>query len=325
MFYEKVKDHFAFTYGIADSGNAIGMIVIPIFAEFLLEVYSWRGTILILGGLLLHNTVFVLFMDGHRNEEDAEEIGYSVVEEDRNEAIDATSEHVVIDHLELTKSDSENNLIDKAPSNPPNAFGTCVGKCFRYFSDTFKFSILLEMKWTWLIMFYQLITGMVNTTWVVFLVPHGAAKGFPLPKAVLLAVFGGLGNVVGRVSQGIVVDRGWMTSFDLTILLTAVNAVVFLLDPWIHLFWLLGIAAFLGGLTIGARTTLTTVLMRDLFPTVFSALYGLTCLFYSVGEPLGGLLAGKITSSCPVHPPPPKKKGEGKITNLSCTSFKGPL
>jgi len=44
----------ALATGIAVSGSGIGMIVLAPFVEWLLEVYGWRGTLLIEAGLLLN-------------------------------------------------------------------------------------------------------------------------------------------------------------------------------------------------------------------------------------------------------------------------------
>ena len=45
---------FVFISGIAVAGSGIGGFVFPPLVEFLIATYSWRGTLLILGGVMLN-------------------------------------------------------------------------------------------------------------------------------------------------------------------------------------------------------------------------------------------------------------------------------
>ena len=52
MFYFEKRRGLA--TGLAVTGSGIGAFVYPVFLEFLLSTYSWRGTMFLLGGLSLH-------------------------------------------------------------------------------------------------------------------------------------------------------------------------------------------------------------------------------------------------------------------------------
>ena len=161
-------------------------------------------------------------------------------------------------------------------------------------SKVFGFQLVTDKPVVFLLYIYYLTSGMITIAWVVFLIPHGVSKGYPLSKAVFFASFGGIGNVIGRIGQGPIIHKRWLTSLDLTIILGVANAAVFLIDPLVHSFDILALNAFIGGLTLGARTTLYVVIIKQYFRSdQFSTLLGISCFFSSLGEPLGGLLSGK--------------------------------
>ena len=147
-----------------------------------------------------------------------------------------------------------------------------------------------------LLYLYDLGNGAITTAWVVFLIPHGVSKGFPLSRAVFLALFGGIGNVIGRIAQGPIIHKRWLTSIDLTVILGTINAIALLVDPLVNHFTpILAVNAFIGGFSLGARTTLFVVIVKQFFRSdQFPTALGSSRFFYSLGEPLGGLLAGKM-------------------------------
>ena len=71
----------------------------------------------------------------------------------------------------------------------------------------------------------------VQVGWMVFLVPHALDRGFPLDRAVFLSTVGGVGNLIGRIFQGPIVDRKLLTGVQLSIVLSIINASLFLVDP----------------------------------------------------------------------------------------------
>nr|XP_054759838.1 monocarboxylate transporter 1-like [Lytechinus pictus] len=289
LFYKNVRRNFSITFGIADTGNAIGMMTVPILTEFFLETYGWNGTILLLGGLLFQNSIFLLLMRERPLEPHDDDDDNSEMQETR---VDSEAEDDVFDEDDDLLQRSLDGGRPHATTSSPS-----IWRCCYCIYSYFGLSLFFECRYTIVVMLLMVFLGMINASWLVFLIPHGVSRGFRLSRAVFLATCGGFGNVLGRVVQGPIIDREWMTSLDLTIIFTAINAVVFLVDPLVFNFVLLCIAAFVGGITIGARTTLTVVIAKEFFPPdTFSTVYGLQCLFYSVGEPLGGILAGWLAN-----------------------------
>ncbi|XP_054759725.2 uncharacterized protein LOC129265817 [Lytechinus pictus] len=54
---------FAVFYGIGKSGYAIGVALVPPIADYLMRIYGWRGSLMIIGGIVAHLIPFVLMVD----------------------------------------------------------------------------------------------------------------------------------------------------------------------------------------------------------------------------------------------------------------------
>ncbi|XP_071479823.1 monocarboxylate transporter 13-like [Diadema antillarum] len=294
LFNQRVSEAFAFLFGLSETGNSVGMMILPLLTEFFREVYGWRGAILLLGGISMQIAGLL-------------EIATMV-----------TRDSLVSDDPQADSVDSESGSgADKAVEGN-NSGGSVSGdehqqkqastsldhgpceSCYKYGHRLWTFldlSVVIDEPFLIPYILYSILSGIVNVAWLIFLIPHGQARGFPLSKAVYLASFGGIGNMLGRILQGPIVDMGWLSSVDLIVICVCVNSIVFFLDPLLQAFWLLGGAAFLGGLTIGARITLDFIVLKQFAPpSRFYAAYGLTCLCYGIGESLGGILAGWIAN-----------------------------
>ncbi|XP_063956035.1 monocarboxylate transporter 4-like [Lytechinus pictus] len=62
------SEDFALFLGITDTGSPMGMILLPILAEFLKETYGWRGCMLLLGGIFLYAPASLLVMAGRKED-----------------------------------------------------------------------------------------------------------------------------------------------------------------------------------------------------------------------------------------------------------------
>ena len=390
-------------FGLAESGNAIGMACLPILTEYFREVYGWRGTILLLAGITAHLSICISLLKepskrhercaSHRiaklqdKEEQNEEQPllpnhqpvtapqresecafsgfdslvaelHSVDDVRRHSILPATDSQrpkqaatkypeelsdvcsggktlltenctprrrsEVRDTIALVEPMNASSSIDVSPtsenetnhegSNHPNkskisqrqsrpyvlcsTFKHYGLKLLYFLANVLGIHLVIDKPAIVLLYLYDLGNGAITTAWVVFLIPHGVSKGFPLSRAVFLASFGGIGNVIGRIAQGPIIHKRWLTSIDLTVILGTINAIVFLVDPLVNRFTILAVNAFIGGLTLGARTTLFVVIVRQFFRSdQFPTALGSSRFFYSLGEPLGGLLAGKTSNS----------------------------
>ncbi|XP_046554570.1 monocarboxylate transporter 12-like [Haliotis rubra] len=59
LYYHK---HTSLATGVATAGSGLGMTVFPIIVGYLIEVYTWRGSLIIVAGLMLNLFVFGLLL-----------------------------------------------------------------------------------------------------------------------------------------------------------------------------------------------------------------------------------------------------------------------
>nr|XP_054760056.1 uncharacterized protein LOC129266240 [Lytechinus pictus] len=56
-------DDFGIFYGIGKSGYAFGMALVPLLADYLRDIYGWRGSLMIIGGIMVHLIPLTLIVD----------------------------------------------------------------------------------------------------------------------------------------------------------------------------------------------------------------------------------------------------------------------
>ncbi|XP_041466042.1 monocarboxylate transporter 5-like [Lytechinus variegatus] len=56
-------DAFGVFYGIGKSGYAFGMALVPLLADYLMGIYGWRGSLLIIGGIMANLIPLALMVD----------------------------------------------------------------------------------------------------------------------------------------------------------------------------------------------------------------------------------------------------------------------
>ena len=83
-----VPSYFEKYYNVAVNvycfGTALGIIIAPLITQFLLDIYGWRGTILLLCGLHLHSTPLGALLDNNQQSEQATEKSPLLSSDDRN-------------------------------------------------------------------------------------------------------------------------------------------------------------------------------------------------------------------------------------------------
>ncbi|XP_071493292.1 monocarboxylate transporter 5-like [Diadema antillarum] len=167
----------------------------------------------------------------------------------------------------------------------------------RWLWSSLDFSLCRDEPYMNFIFLITFLFGMISTAWFVFLVPHTVAKDIDLSRAVLLSLFAGSGDTIGRFGQGPLVHRGYVTSIGLFMISAFLNGVVLFVDPFLSTFEMLAAAAFVNGIFFGMQTVLTTVMLKDnVHHARFPTAYGLSSLAYGCSEPVGCFTTGYIAS-----------------------------
>ncbi|XP_041465983.1 uncharacterized protein LOC121416555 [Lytechinus variegatus] len=110
-------DAFGILYGIGKSGYAFGMALVPLLADYLMSIYGWRGSLMIIGGIMAHLIPLTLMADFTEItvQEEGNEISYSDGRKTDNH-FDTTDIHVEPNCDEsLVRSQSASNCSDPSP------------------------------------------------------------------------------------------------------------------------------------------------------------------------------------------------------------------
>ncbi|XP_011680324.1 monocarboxylate transporter 14-like [Strongylocentrotus purpuratus] len=319
-----VVRYFPANYFIAASimlsGGGVGMMVLPLLTEFLIEVYGWRGALLLIGGLNLQTMVAGALLRpcptdrthestpltsnqsiNHgptysrlASDNDGDENTLSPA--DSRQKYDPTSKNSPTRKEDLpgTSSSSyhsEELLEDQAPwgvwKNIKHGFIQMVHILdFRIFCDYPMFSLTLVAIF---------LHGITYTGWIVFLVPNAIAKGYSPYTAVSLAAIGGASNVVGRLSIGFFLQmtERCLTPTDAFAGALMISAIAFFMNPVANMFAVIAIAAVINGISNGSKTVLVTLVSRSsVSPERFPTALSFAMFVRGFSEPLGGLITG---------------------------------
>uniref|UniRef100_A0A3Q0RUU7 Solute carrier family 16 member 12 n=1 Tax=Amphilophus citrinellus TaxID=61819 RepID=A0A3Q0RUU7_AMPCI len=247
----------ALAYGIALSGSGIGTFLLAPAVQLLIEYYSWRGALLILGAFVSNLCVCGALMRP----------------------------------LEPRGEDSELNEARQSDNKPlVNASSRGQCSCFKS-REEFGFLLIpsfLILSISFLFMAYGCSPP------VVYLVPYALSLGVqPQHAAFLVSVFGVCG-IVGNITFGWVTDRGRFRVLSYTVAM-AMEGLCCMFMPFLHSFTLLVPFSVLYGYFDGAYVALIPVVTSDIVGSTYltSALgvvYFLHAIPYLLSPPIGGWL-----------------------------------
>nr|XP_054760502.1 monocarboxylate transporter 7-like [Lytechinus pictus] len=294
-------DKFELVSSIIMTAGGLGMMLIPVIAEQLNRIYGWRQAMLLLGAFSLHNIP----------------IGALVKEEGRGNVSQPLLESTSISNRE-NNPDEENHLreLSKAEADiqstessdvKPNSKTIVTEKETDGVKSTLQESVwhslkaltcfdIVEKKPDVLsVIFAMFMLGMSYSGWVIFIVPNGIAKGYPLENSIFLATVGGAANVFGRFIVGFVSKWQLFSNNKLFVMLCFVSFVAYTMNISATRFWDLCILAVLNGSTLGAMTGMITLLSRDTAPDGDGDVEGVISLLLMAvggGLPVGGFTVG---------------------------------
>ena len=151
--------YFDISQSIARFGMAVGVMILPLLTQFLLFIYGWRGSLLILGGLNVHITVSGALL---------------------RQTTQSKCE---------TRDKYDNEDINNKLSNRNESSIEQLSRVFDlHLFKNFDFISLLLI---------DTACGYYYTGWLIYLVPHAEDLGFSPYAATALATVGGFGNLVG--------------------------------------------------------------------------------------------------------------------------------
>ena len=160
--------YYEVALGISSMGISFGVIVMPLVTQFLLDLYGWRVTILLISALNLHLVVSGALLRP-----------ITPLNEEQDD----------------TKNCGDSQSIMPSAHNKKGAIQKIV-----YYFDLDLFNNINFISY----MVYSTFTGYCFTGWLIYLVPHALEIGFSSTASSALATCGGIGNLVANILYPII-------------------------------------------------------------------------------------------------------------------------
>uniref|UniRef100_A0A096LWC8 Solute carrier family 16 member 12 n=1 Tax=Poecilia formosa TaxID=48698 RepID=A0A096LWC8_POEFO len=263
----------ALAYGIALSGSGIGTFVLAPAVQLLIEHYSWRGALLVLGGFVSNLCVCGAVMRP-LEQKPAE----SQIQPDGNK-----------------QRGPQRNDFNEATPTEPLASSQLLSR-----GQSFFFKVKEEFGFLWIPRFLVLSVSFVFLAFgcsvpVVYLVPYALSVGVEHQHTAFLMSIFGVSGIVGNITFGWITDRTCLKRHRLLSYLVAISmeglCCVFL--PLLRSFPLLVPFSILYGYFDGAYVALIPVVTSDTvgsthLASALGVVYFLHAIPYLVSPPIGG-------------------------------------
>ncbi|XP_059180858.1 monocarboxylate transporter 12-B [Centropristis striata] len=267
----------ALAYGIAMSGSGIGTLVLAPAVQLLIELYSWRGALLVLSAFVANLCVCGALLRPIRLQEAEEEKPSLVLQHDAELAV----------------------KLPKEPAPAPGGSAPLLQRrrCFssRLLScEEYRFLLLPDFLGL-AVSFLFLASGCSLP--FVYLVPYALSAAVSHQHAAFLVSILGVLDILGNITFGWLTDRRCLKPYRLAcyIVAVAMEGLCCLFAPLLRSFPLLVPFAVLYGYFDGAYVALIPVVTSDVVgaPCLSSALgvvYFLHAIPYLISPPIGGWL-----------------------------------
>ncbi|XP_021431439.2 monocarboxylate transporter 12-B isoform X2 [Oncorhynchus mykiss] len=263
----------ALAYGIAMSGSGIGTFILAPVVQLLIEHYSWRGALLILGGVVSNLCVCGALLRPITLKEEEEAHGPVPLDTDCGYRVKAQVVSTLEEPLAI------NNSKDS--------------RCFKSMQE---YRFLLMPDFLMLAVSFLFLASGCSLPFV-YLVPYALDVGVSHHQAAFLMSILGVIDIVGNITFGWLVDRRCLKKYRNVCYMIAVGmeGLCCLFIPLLRTFALLVPFSVLYGYFDGAYVALIPVVTSDIVGTtnLSSALgivYFLHAIPYLLSPPIGGWL-----------------------------------
>ena len=233
--------------GIGTSGGSLGVVAAGPLTQWLLDTYGWRGTLLLLGALILNLCVCGTLLQS------------STTETKTNGGYQPVGAHG-----------------DEEPRAPGNVQQPRLGAAKdAFFAQMKHFGLSICGKilfWIDTVVFICII--FVSDLWAIYFVSLAEAKGFSPYDAVTFTSVAGVSSMISKLGFGFIVDRGWLKLRPAILLMTVLSSLSLLVTPWINSLWPMMASAYI---YIGASSALAP--LNDLYTRELLGADLLACAF----------------------------------------------
>ncbi|XP_052347631.1 monocarboxylate transporter 12-B-like [Oncorhynchus keta] len=267
----------ALAYGIAMSGSGIGTFILAPAVQILIEHYSWRGALLILGGVVANLCVCGALLRPITLKEEEEAHGPVPLDTECGYGVKAPVDSMLEESLAINNNNNNSH------------------RCF-CFQSMQEYCFLLMPDFLMLAVSFLFLASGCSLPFV-YLVPYALDVGVSHHQAAFLMSILGVIDIVGNITFGWLVDRRCLKKYRNVCYMIAVGmeGVCCLFIPLLRTFALLVPFSVFYGYFDGAYVALIPVVTSDIVGThnLSSALgivYFLHAIPYLLSPPIGGWL-----------------------------------
>ncbi|MCJ8736465.1 hypothetical protein PDJAM_G00012840 [Pangasius djambal] len=214
----------ALAYGITMSGRGVGIFILPPLIQYLIDLYSWRGALLTLGGLVSNLCVCGALMRPPVGER--ENVKPNLDEPDVQEDLKT---------VKLTDIGQNEDKCDKEQEEEKSLLRSQGGQASHegqlrkrrdpeccFFPSSDKYGFLFKLDFLLLAVSFLFLAFGCSMLFV-YLVPYSLSVDISQHQAVLLmSILGGMG-IVGNITFGWISDRKCLRTFRVVAFLIAVG------------------------------------------------------------------------------------------------------
>lgn len=275
-------DDFATMNGLSLAGGTVAVMVIPLVMEYLNSSYGWRSALALMGAFSLNYVICGALLRPLRK---------PIVKSDSYVPVPTSDDSRVSEEKKKVSMYATGHSLDTLLASLRSFWQLVTGYLDTQFLANGKF-VLYQLVFIFCMLLF--------TVWNLFLIPHCANLGYDDALSAVLATFGGFGGLIGRLSHGLLVDRGLVSAHSLFIACSMIFALSSFLDPLaVSSYAALAALATVSGLMLGVMYPLTFVLLRDVTGDKHMAAYGWLFCSHGVGSVLGGFGGGEYLQHFP--------------------------
>ncbi|XP_033835229.1 monocarboxylate transporter 12-B-like [Periophthalmus magnuspinnatus] len=320
----------ALAYGIGLSGSGIGTFILAPAVQLLIELYSWRGALLVLGGFVANLCVCgaLLRPVKPKPEEDdriwedkmAAQKDYEMPKNTDLISLDLTKEELAQLEHDNANNSNNNKSIESRTVASMNLKNTTADKDSQNFlpgdanmpracivsPKPCGLCLCLESKEEFRFLFHpDFLILLVSVLFMafgcsaplVYLVPYALSVGVDHQNAAFLMSIFGISSIVGNITFGWITDRPFLKKHRLLNYMCAVlmEGLCCMVFPFLLSFPGLAVCVVLYGYFDGAYVALIPVVVSDVvgpscLTPALGVVYFLHAVPYLVSPPIGGLL-----------------------------------
>uniref|UniRef100_A0A8C6UCN4 Solute carrier family 16 member 12a n=1 Tax=Neogobius melanostomus TaxID=47308 RepID=A0A8C6UCN4_9GOBI len=319
----------ALAYGIGLSGSGIGTFILSPAVQLLIELYSWRGALLVLGGFVANLCVCGALLRPIKPKSKPDdrkwETNIAASKDFVTPGRDSQNNKVMCSDLtkedlaQLDRNNSnnnkavENNIVDcmnqknKVSDTEHQTFLVCDAKlthraklqtcvCHLCLETKKELSFLLHPDFL-IFLVSVLFMAFGCSTPLVYLVPYALSVGVEHQSAAFLMSIFGISSILGNITFGWITDKPCLRKYLLLNYMAAilVEGLCCMFLPFLQSFPVLAVCVVVYGYFDGAYVALIPVVVSDVvgqssLTPALGVVYFLHAIPYLVSPPIGGLL-----------------------------------